>query len=174
MRPTQPSKGPSQRQLRVGEHALVALLILLFLINSMPTAIAEVCDKAVGEHWTRADGPVSTVPFGGFHVLKAPVVALLLMSSIAAAVVVRFRRARRSMALFFAILCAFLAGLLVALGIYELHLINSGEPVTLAAIREGCVTTSPTGGIEGPAVIFVVSALCFWVWYNHQEKGVAS
>ncbi|PPD14288.1 MAG: hypothetical protein CTY25_13955 [Methylobacterium sp.] len=170
MRPTQPLKGPSQRQLRVGEQGVVALLVLVFSLYDRRHAVAEVCDKVAGEGWARTNGPVFTLPFGGLHLLEAPLIALLLASSITVALLVQFRRTKRTSALFFGILCA-----VTGVGMFGIGLWGIEEPtIQLAAIHEGCWTTSPTGGIEGPAVIFVVSALCFWAWYNNQEKGVAS
>jgi hypothetical protein len=86
-RDTGTSHMPSQRPLRVGEPALWISAVLTATLLTLSPAVAEVCDKVVGENWRPGHGAAWTIgptllwslvpPLAGIILLAVPAVLIL-------------------------------------------------------------------------------------------------
>jgi hypothetical protein len=134
------------------------------------SAWAEVCDKVASENWYPEHGPILILPFGGFPMLKGPVVAMVLILSVVAAGLALARSVGSVAACIAGGVC-----LTFGIGMVLLGLIGVEDDIVIrAAINEGCWTTSTTGGIEAPLTMFAAAAMCFWIHSRtRNQKGTA-
>lgn len=124
------------------------LFLPLFFVIQVSAASAEVCDK-FKEDWRIGDFPVLITPFGGWPILFSPVFWLSSIASIGIATLVLKHRCKAAAALWFAGAWVLAAVGAIAIGLAE---DPSGPSVIEAAIREGCVQSSWTGGAEFPLI----------------------
>jgi hypothetical protein len=138
--------------------ARVALFLMLTAMQ-ISVAVAEVCDK-VDESWNIGGLPVLIHPFGGWPKLISPYLLLLFLPTTAIATLVWKRRCKANAALWFMVVW-----ILAALGSVVLGLLGDASDVVLqAAISEGCVALSWTGGAEFPMVCLFVALLLLFCW----------
>lgn len=139
----------------------MARIALFLILTAMQTgvAVAEVCDK-VNERWNIGDLPVLISPFGGWPKFASPYFLLSFLPTIVVATLVWKRRCQASAALWVAGLWS-----LVALGSLVVGLFDDLSDIVLqAAIREGCVGLSWTGGTEFPIGCLLTALLLFFCW----------
>jgi hypothetical protein len=152
---------PSQRQLRVGEFMQFAIAVLASILVMLSPAIAEVCDKVVGEHWRPGDGPAGTyiLPLMWTHIpLSIWIILLGVLCFFAVAILgggsLRFVAAKLN---WLGYLCAALLAMAAVVG---LDSVMDPDPVIAGAINEGCMSLR-TEWIGVGAAIFVSLLFAF-------------
>lgn len=138
-RDTSTSHMSCQRQLRVRE--LVAAVLASTLVMLSP-AVAEVCDKVVGEHWRPSHGPAWTIGPTLLWSLVPPLVGILLLAVPAVLIFGifggnRFRNAAAKITWLGYVGAAFFA--VVAFLDLNAVVLPITDDVLLAAVKEGCL-----------------------------------
>jgi hypothetical protein len=133
--------GPSQRALRIGERACFTLM--LFSIST--PALAEVCDKAVGEGWMPSHGPVWLFNPVGFPFALAFLIGWLVLAAMS----------KHSWSGFTG---AVVISLLLALDVADRMLPDKQAiEMWLMMLREGCVSTRTRLMDTGALAVFALA-----------------
>ena len=163
---TQHQEGTSRRGLRVGALLCRASGAITALVAVSTAAVAEVCDKVVGEHWHPSDGVVKTV-FDWDWSGISPVVPLVVFGIPAAflgvPLLLRALRARERGAFITGVYLKWVAyGAAAFMTLVALFLIRAlfFDAVLQSAASEGCITW--TTNWTAVAMITLVVLLYGW------------
>ena len=163
------ASGPSQRQLCVAAILRGTGCAVLVLFAATTAAVAEVCDKVVGEQWHPSDGPVwvaYTAELGRIS-LAVP----LLLFGIPAAIVgvqiglkaLASERASFVAAVYLKWLAYVVTGLIAAVAFFTLWDFIAGDDMMRAAAHEGCISLK-TNVLACAAVALVVGFYGWTAW----------
>src|ERR1044072_496025 len=140
-------------------RGIFCVVLVMFLATS--PAVAEVCDKVVGDHWRPSDGPVWTVVAGSWASIS-PVVLLLLfgipaaLASLPIALKIASERVSFVAAVYSKWL-AYVAAVSAAFAaFFLLYDFVAGDDVMRVAASEGCISLRTNLAACGAVVLGVL------------------
>jgi len=154
--------GQSVRERMRNAVIAIACAILVF----PTTAAAEVCDKIVGEHWRRGDGPAWSVALPEIEWAQVPLGAWAVVLGIPCVLALATFASRISLlaAIFLKWTGYAAVAMMVIFAFFFAHGIFFPEDIRFAALRESCISVRTDWRSVSIDVGVMALLVLFYVW----------